>query len=108
MWGQYYQTTGQAGEPPDMEPAQRLLDLAHEWERTTDIKERTRIWSEMLAIHADQLFGIGIISETPQPVVVSKSLRNVPETALWTWEPGAHFGVHRIDEFYFEPEQVTQ
>ncbi len=108
MWGQYYQTTGQAGEPPDLEPAQRLLDLAHAWERTTDKTERSRIWQEMLEIHANQLFGIGIISETPQPVVVSKRLRNVPETALWTWEPGAHVGVHRVDEFYFEPEPVTQ
>jgi peptide/nickel transport system substrate-binding protein len=62
----------------------------------------------MLAIHADQVFGIGIVSQTPQPVVVSRQLRNVPEVGLWTWEPGAHFGVHHIDEFYFEPEPVTQ
>ena len=62
----------------------------------------------MLAIHADQVFGIGIVAETPQPVVVSKDLRNVPKVALWTWNPGAHFGVHRTDEFYFEPEAVTQ
>ena len=25
MWGQYYQTVGQAGSPPDMQPAKRLL-----------------------------------------------------------------------------------
>jgi peptide/nickel transport system substrate-binding protein len=34
----------------------------------------------------------------------------VPETAIWAFEPGAHFGVHRIDEYYFEDalQQVTQ
>lgn len=108
MWGQYFQTGGEAGEPPDLEPAQRLMDLALEWERADNNVERGQVWREMLKIHADQVFGIGIVSETPQPVVVSKRLRNVPETALWTWDPGAHFGVHRVDEFYFEPEQVTQ
>lgn len=108
MWGQYFQTGGEAGEPPDLESAQRLMDLALEWERADNNVERGQVWREMLRIHADQVFGIGIVSETPQPVVVSKRLRNVPETGLWTWDPGAHFGVHRVDEFYFEPEQVTQ
>jgi peptide/nickel transport system substrate-binding protein len=34
----------------------------------------------------------------------------VPEEAIWAFEPGAHFGVHRIDEFYFETpfEQVSE
>ena len=68
------------------------------------------IWQEMLDIHADQQYAIGILSEAPQPVVVNKHLRNVPEKAFWAFEPGAHFGVHRIDEFYFdEPfQQATQ
>ena len=48
----------------------------------------------MLAIHADQMFVIGTVAETPQPIVVSsKQMRNVPEDAIWSWDPGAHFGV---------------
>jgi peptide/nickel transport system substrate-binding protein len=64
----------------------------------------------MLDIHAEQQFAIGILSEAPQPIVVSKNLRNVPENGIWAYDPGAHFGVHRVDEFYFdEPfEQVTK
>jgi peptide/nickel transport system substrate-binding protein len=62
----------------------------------------------MLAIHADQVFGIGILAEAPQPVVVSNRLRNVPENATWTWDPGAHFGIWRPDEFYFESGDATQ
>ncbi len=108
MWGQYHQTAGAAGEPPDMEAPIRLMELSHEWEDASTDTERTRVWKQMLAIHADQVFGIGIVSQTPQPVVVSRQLRNVPEVGLWTWDPGAHFGVHHIDEFYFEPEPVTQ
>ncbi|GHF40112.1 ABC transporter substrate-binding protein [Seohaeicola zhoushanensis] len=101
-WGQFYQTNGGAGEPPDMEAPKRLLDLSHEWEQTTDDTRRAEIWQEMLKIHADNVFGIGILNEAPQPIVVSTKLKNVPESAIWAWEPGAHFGIHRMDEFYFE------
>lgn len=100
-WGQYYQTGGAAGEPPDLAPAQRLMDLNAAWNRATEDSDRTAIWDEMLAIHADQIYGIGILAEAPQPVVVNKRLRNVPEKAIWAWDPGAHFGIHRPDEFYF-------
>jgi len=55
----------------------------------------------MLAIHADQVFTVGIVRGVPQPVVVSNRLRNVPDTAIYNWEPGAHFGIHRPDSFWF-------
>ncbi len=100
-WGQYHQTMGQAGEAPDMEAPQRLLELEKAWSGTTDPDARTAIWREMLEIHAQQQFAIGILSGAPQPVVVSKRLRNVPEEGIWAYDPGAHFGIHRIDEFYF-------
>ena len=109
-WGQYYASTGESGEPPDLEPAKRLLELNYDWAHTTDLTKRRAIWQEMLDIHADQQFAIGILAEAPQPVVVSKRLRNVPEKAIWAFEPGSHFGIHRIDEFYFEDahQQVQQ
>ncbi|MDE4173135.1 ABC transporter substrate-binding protein [Phaeobacter sp. PT47_59] len=100
-WGQYYQTGGAAGEAPDMEPAQHLLDLLHDWETATTDEERSAAWRQMLKIHADQVYGIGIVAGAPQPVVVSNRLRNVPERGIWAWDPGAHFGVHRMDEFFF-------
>lgn len=109
-WGQYYQTAGSAGEAPDMADPQRLMALSDEWSHTFDPAERREIWREMLDIHADQQYAIGILSEAPQPVVVSNQLRNVPETGIWAFDPGAHFGIHRIDEFYYENplQQVTQ
>ncbi|MEM7089737.1 MAG: ABC transporter substrate-binding protein [Pseudomonadota bacterium] len=100
-WGQYYQTGGEVGEAPDMPEAERLMELAHGWEIASTDTEREAAWTEMLAIHADQLYAIGILNGAPQPIVVSNRLRNVPEQAMWAWEPGAHFGVHRPDEFFF-------
>ena len=100
-WGQYHQTKGTAGEPPDTPAAQQLMELNDAWNKATQDSERAAIWDEMLSIHADQVFGIGILAGAPQPIVVNKRLRNVPEKAIWAWDPGAHFGVHRMDEFYF-------
>ena len=109
-WGQYYQTGGEVGEEPQSVEANRLLAMSDGWNHATDDKTRAIFWREMLRIHAQQQYGIGILSEAPQPVVVSKDLRNVPEKAIWAFDPGAHFGIHRIDEFYFvDPlQQVTQ
>ncbi|SFT02482.1 peptide/nickel transport system substrate-binding protein [Sulfitobacter marinus] len=105
-WGQYYQTMGQFGEAPGLQPAQELMDLANAWTRAEETRERTEIWKHMLAIHAEQQFGIGILSKAPQPVVVSNRLMNVPQEGVWAYDPGAHFGIHRIDEFYFKDPLV--
>ncbi|MCE8539788.1 ABC transporter substrate-binding protein [Ruegeria pomeroyi] len=101
-WGQYYQTAGQVGEAPDLPEAQRLMELLHDWESAVNDQERAAAWSEMLAIHADQIYGIGLLAEAPQPIVVSARMRNVPKKGMWAWDPGAHFGVHRMDEFFIQ------
>ncbi|KIC37881.1 ABC transporter substrate-binding protein [Leisingera sp. ANG-M7] len=101
-WGQFYQTGGNSGEPPDMAPAQQLLSFLQDWDMATTKAERMAAWHAMLKIHAEQVYAIGVIAAAPQPVVVSNRLRNVPEKAIWAWDPGAHFGVYRPDEFFFE------
>ncbi|MEK6205880.1 MAG: ABC transporter substrate-binding protein, partial [Amylibacter sp.] len=107
-WGQYFQTDGQAGEKVDMPAPQKLLDLSLDWDRATTNEKRTDIWRKMLKIHADQVYGISILTEAPQPIVVSNRLRNVPQNAIWAWDPGAHFGIHRMDEFYFKTGGAAQ
>lgn len=101
IWGQHYQTGGNTGTAPDLAPARELLALLDEW-RGADGARRREIWLEMLAIHADQQFSIGVISQVRQPVVVSRKLRNVPAQAHYGWNPGAFFGIYRPDQFWFE------
>ncbi|MBO9473857.1 ABC transporter substrate-binding protein [Shimia sp. R10_1] len=100
-WGQYHQTHGEVGEPPDLPAAIELNDLAHQWTKAYTSVDRAVIWQRMVDIHAENVFGIGLLNGAPQPVVVSNRLRNVPDKAIWAWSPGAHFGVHRPDEFFF-------
>ncbi len=104
-WGQYYQTAGEAGEPVDMPEAEALMTLYEQWLSSTSAEERSRIWLEMLAIHADQQFIIGIVSSVLQPVVVSNHLHNVPEQGVYSWDPGGHFGMYRPDQFWFDADR---
>ncbi len=110
-WGQHFQTMHASGEAPDMAAPEQLLALYQAWQDGsladgTEIS-RKEVWSKMLKIHADEQFIIGVVSRAPQPVVVSNRLRNVPEDGLYTWDPGAQFGVHRMDEFWFADDAKT-
>jgi peptide/nickel transport system substrate-binding protein len=100
QWGLWHASSGQNGSKPDLPEAVRLGELYDAWTASTTEDERSRIWSQMLQINADQVYSIGIINTVPQPIVVSNRLRNVPEDALYSWEPGAHFGVFRPDTFW--------
>jgi peptide/nickel transport system substrate-binding protein len=100
-WGQYHQTNGSAGEAVDVPEAKRLLELYEQWTMTGSDERKAAIWREMLDIHADQIFVIGTVSRVPVPVAAAAKLRNVPAVGLYAWDPGAHLGVHRMDEFFF-------
>lgn len=102
-WGQYYQTKGKAGAAPDMPEAAKLLVLYDRWRRAATPDDRRAVWDEMLGIWTDQVFSIGLIAGVLQPVVVSLNLHNVPVEAIYNWDPGAHFGMHRPDTFFFGP-----
>ncbi len=101
-WGQYVATRGASGEAADTPEAERLLQLNRDWIAATDDEARTAIWREMLDIHADQQFSIGIVSGVLQPVTVSNALRNVPEKGIFGWDPGAQFGMYRLDALWLD------
>ena len=99
-WGQYHETGGRAGEPIDMDGPRRLYALNDAWRLAGSPEERRRIWREMLEIHAEEVFVLGVVGGIRQPVVVSDRLRDVPEEGYYNWEPGAHFGIFRPDRFW--------
>ncbi|GAB4226080.1 MAG: ABC transporter substrate-binding protein [Methyloligellaceae bacterium] len=103
-WGLYVSRDGKKGEKPDLPEAQRLVALQKQWRLSTDRGEKERIWHEILRINADQVFTIGIVNGTLQPVVVANSLQNVPLKGVYNWDPGAYFGLYRPDTFWMKPE----
>jgi peptide/nickel transport system substrate-binding protein len=100
-WGQYFETGGKAGEEIDMPAPKELFDLFRQWRVARGTDERAKIWQRILDIHADQVFTIGIVCCTKQPVVVNNRLKNVPREGVYAWNPGAFFGVYLPDTFYF-------
>ncbi len=101
-WGQHYETSGMAGEAPELPAARQLLELHEEWFRVGKGPERERIWHEILNLHADNVFTIGLISGVLQPVVVVDNLRNVPEVGIYNWNPGSHLGIYMPDTFWLD------
>ena len=101
-WGQYHETNGKVGEPPDLPAAQRLMELNAAWLTAPNESERKRIWQLMLDIRAQETFTIGIVAGVPQPVVINKKLRNIPKKGIYNWDPGAHFGIYHPDTFWFD------
>lgn len=100
-WGQYFETRGGAGEPPDIESASRLLELRNDWQNADNDADRREAWRQILQIHKEEVFSIGVVSGVMQPVVVNKALRNVPAEGIYAWEPASYFGVYQPDTFWY-------
>jgi len=99
-WGQWVQTNGEAGTPPDMPFGERLMALYQTWRTATSDEDRRAAIDEMLDIHAEEVDTIGVVEGVPQPIVVTNGLRNVPDEGVYSWDPGAHFGMYRPDTFW--------
>jgi peptide/nickel transport system substrate-binding protein len=100
-WGQYYETLGQAGTPPDEPAAKELLELYNAWRVSRTNEERRTLWHRILALYSEEVYSIGIIAGVPQPIAADRRLRNLPDDAIYNWEPGAQFGIYRPDTFWF-------
>lgn len=99
-WGQYFESNGKSGSPPDVREARQLIDHWYAWQRADTNSQRRDIWHKMLSLYTDQVFSIGIINSSLQPVVVSNKLRNVPKKGFFNWDPGAYFGIYMPDTFW--------
>ncbi len=106
-WGQYYETGGRSGEPIDLAPARELARLNEAWFGATNLAQRLEAWHGILKIHAEQVFSIGLISGTRQPVVINDRLRNVPVEGVYNWEPGAQLGIYQPATFWFAPADAA-
>ena len=100
QWGRYFETG--EGEPPSLPKVRALVELNAAWATASTEQQQSLIWHKMLAIHADQVYSIGLISGILQPVVVNKDLRNVPEKAFYNWNPGAFFGIYNMSGFWYQ------
>ena len=104
-WGQHYESSHKSGEESDNLEVLELMKLNNAWRVSKNKVDREKIWHSMLTIHQKQMFSIGIISGVKHPVVVSQSLRNVPISGFYDFEPGAYFGIYKPDTFWFTKDR---
>jgi peptide/nickel transport system substrate-binding protein len=100
-WGHYVQSGGKSGEAPQLEEARRLIELNEAWTAETNLVAKAKIWHRILKLHADNVFVIGLVNATMQPIVISNKLRNIPAEGVYNWHPGAYFGIYRPATFWF-------
>jgi peptide/nickel transport system substrate-binding protein len=102
QWGIFVESHGEKGTEADMAEAKELIQLYDQWHKTTDTQARADIWHRMLALYTSQVFSIGIVNATQQPIVASSKLRNLPDKGLYSFDPTCYFGVYGVDTFWFE------
>lgn len=106
QWGRYFETG--AGKPPTLPMVQQLAELNHQWGLALNVDQQAHIWHQMLEIHADQVFSIGLVSGVLQPMIVNKQLRNVPVKAFYNWDPGAYLGIYNMPSFWYDQQEAKQ
>ncbi len=76
----WFQSGGTRGERPP-EAMRRAMELYREIEVTVDPEGRRSLAREILDINRENLWLIGLVGAVPQPVLVRKDFRNVPDSA---------------------------
>jgi len=100
LWAMYQLSLGSKGTAPDLPEVLELCTLQEQWRSSVNLNERTEIWHRMLSIFTDQVFSIGLVNSTPQPILHTSYLRNVPEKGLWGFNPTSFLGVYMPDTFW--------
>ena len=102
LWGVYYVTRGEQGTAPDMPEGADLVRLLREWRSSATTEARAEAWRQMLEIFTQNVFSIGIVNQTLQPILRSARLHNVPEDGLYGFDPTCYLGVYKPDTFWLE------
>jgi peptide/nickel transport system substrate-binding protein len=108
VWGMFYESSGERGEEPGLPAVKELVALLREWKATAGAARREAIWHRMLTLYSENVFSIGLVNQTLQPIVVNARLKNMPDEGLWAFDPSCFLGMYRPDTFWFAPEAATQ
>ena len=85
LWVTWFMSNGERGEkPPD-----DIIELRQWWDEmivTPDKLRRIELGKNILRSNAENLWSLGTIGLAPQPLVISKRLKNVPTRGYWGWD----------------------
>ncbi len=84
LWGLWYETNGEQGQRPS-EPMVKIIDLWREMKKTPDLAQQIDLCKKVLTIRADNVYEIGLVSDSPVVTVVQDRMKNVPDVAYYDW-----------------------
>jgi peptide/nickel transport system substrate-binding protein len=88
-YGEWYSSEGKRGyPPPDWHP---IRDVWAAWDKAKSASSEESaafFMQDLLDVHKENLWMIGIVGNLPVPVVVSTNLHNVPEELIYADEYG--------------------
>lgn len=81
LWGRWYNTKGEQGE----EPPEYIKEL-YAWLDEYMLTDSTEPARKVLESQAEHIWTIGTVGNSPHPLIVRNTLRNVSETGYWGWD----------------------
>jgi peptide/nickel transport system substrate-binding protein len=98
LWAQWFESHGAKGqEPPAL--VKQALDAWGEARKYGPGEQLTKACREIVKDHIDNLWSIGTVGYYPQPVIITKRMRNVPKTGLLSWDWG-YLSRYQPEQFY--------
>ncbi len=83
LYGEWYQTGGEQGiEPPEGGPVREAMEMYDEYLAEPDPDKRLEIGTALIRHSTEQIWSIGTVGEYPNPAIVSRRMRNVPDGML--------------------------
>jgi peptide/nickel transport system substrate-binding protein len=104
LWGMHYLSAGSQGTAPDLPEAAELVDLLMQWRAAATFEQRSDIWHKMLSIYTQQVFSIGLVNSTLQPILHTARLQNVPAKGLYGFDPTSFIGIYMPDTFWLKED----
>jgi peptide/nickel transport system substrate-binding protein len=81
LWGRWYESNGKEGEAPP-EHVQELYEAQRMWLQTGDLKYITILLED----NAENLWTVGTLVDIPNPQVINKDLRGLPDITPCGWD----------------------
>ena len=83
QWGKWFTSGGSEGEePPADHPIRQIWDAYNKATSTSNPEEARKFIQQIVSVHRDNVWVIGLVGEDPVPYVVSNHMHNVPDNLV--------------------------
>ncbi len=107
-WRQWAVSNGSEGiEPPPDHPIRKLWALWDKAKTSPTIKGANAHVKEMIDIHKENIWVIGLVAELPVPVIIKNNLRNVPAFGMAV-DDLRGTGIAQPAQFFFRKPQAFE